>query len=105
MVGSAIIFAGVIVLASLSQSLGLVAPIFFDFWVRQDKAEHGKRCGRGEDDNQTHLRSPVIVGMALKVNASDLIYCLEGWLTSGGDFRPSVSTDGVKPGAAPFEGV
>jgi hypothetical protein len=63
MVGSAIIFAGVIVLASLSQSLGLVAPIFFDFWVRQDKAEHGKRCGRGEDDNQTHVRSFVVVGL------------------------------------------
>jgi hypothetical protein len=63
LVGSAIIFAGVIVLASLSQSLGLVAPIFFDFWVRQDKAEHGKCCGRGEDDNQTHVRSFVVVGL------------------------------------------
>jgi hypothetical protein len=63
MMGSAIIFAGVVVLASLSQSLGLVAPVFFGFWVRQDKAEHGKRGGRGEDNNQTHLRSPVIVGM------------------------------------------
>ena len=48
---------------------------------------------------------PWLWAWALKVNARVLIYCLEGWLTSGGDFRPSVSTDGVKPGAAPFEGV
>jgi hypothetical protein len=105
MTRSAIIFAGVVVLASLSQSLGLIAPIFFDFWVRQNKAEHGKGGGRGEDDNQTHVRSPVIVAWALKVNAGDLIYRLESWLTSGGDFRPLVSTDGVKPGAAPLKCV
>jgi hypothetical protein len=54
---------GVIALESLSQALGLVAPILFGFWMRQDEAEYGKRCGRGVYNNQTHLRSPVIVGM------------------------------------------
>ena len=103
--GGAIIFAEVILFASLSQALGLVAPVFFDFWVREDEAEHGERGGRGEDDNQTHVRSPVIVAWALKVNACVLIYCLEDWLTSGGNFCPSVSTDRVKPRAEPFEGV
>ena len=63
-----------IVFKSLSQSLGLVAPIFFDFWVREGKGEHTKRCGGGEDDNQTHLRSPGWA-WALKVNADILIYC------------------------------
>jgi hypothetical protein len=66
MMGGAIIFAGVIVFASLSQALGLVAPVFFDFWVREDEAEHGERGGRGEDDNQTHVLSPVIVGLGAK---------------------------------------
>jgi hypothetical protein len=63
MMGGAIIFARVIVFASLSQALGLVAPVFIDFWVREDEAEHGERGGRGKDDNQTHVRSPVIVGL------------------------------------------
>ena len=61
---------------SLSQAFGLVAPIFFDSWVREGKGEHTKRCGGGEDDNQTHLRSPG-GAWALKVNADVLIYCLE----------------------------
>jgi hypothetical protein len=52
-----------------------------------------------------NVRSPVIVAWALKVNACVLIYCLEDWLTSGGNFCPSVSTDRVKPRAEPFEGV
>lgn len=68
---------------SLSQAFGLVAPIFFNSWVREGKGEHTKRCGGGEDDNQTHLRSPG-GAWALKVNADVLIYCLETAYWAGG---------------------
>jgi hypothetical protein len=66
MMGGAIIFAEVILFASLSQALGLVAPVFFDFWVREDEAEHGERGGRGEDDNQTQCALSGDCGLGAK---------------------------------------
>jgi hypothetical protein len=65
---------------SLSQALGLVAPILFDLWARQDKAKHDKRCDRDEGDNPTHLRSPVMWAWRLEDNAGLLINCSESKL-------------------------
>ena len=48
-----------VVCESLSQAIGLVAPILFDLCARQDKPEHDKRYDRDECNNPTHLRSPV----------------------------------------------
>jgi hypothetical protein len=80
----AIIFIGstrdAIACESLSQALGLVAPILFDLWARQDKAEHDKRCDRDECNNPTHLRSPVMWAWRLEANAGLLINCSESWL-------------------------
>jgi hypothetical protein len=47
-----------LVLQSLPQTLGLVAPGFIVLRSSEQDAENDKRCDRDDGDNQSHLRSP-----------------------------------------------
>jgi hypothetical protein len=64
-----------LVLQSLPQALGLVAPSLIAFLAPERKTKHDKRGDREERNNSSHLRPPMRL-WAIEDNAGFLISCL-----------------------------